>query len=45
MIHNIKAIEFIDEPMQSIKAKETVDIFKPIARRLRKITQFTVNVG
>ena len=33
-LHNMRTIEFMDESKRSIKAKETVDIFMPIARRL-----------
>lgn len=33
-LHNMRTIEFMDESKQCVKAKETVDIFMPIARRL-----------
>ena len=33
-LHNMRTIEFMEEPKRVIKAKETVDIFMPIARRL-----------
>ncbi len=33
-LHNMRTVEFIDENKKKIKAKETVDIFMPIARRL-----------
>ncbi len=33
-LHNMRTIEFMDESKRSVKAKETVDIFMPIARRL-----------
>lgn len=33
-LHNMRTIEFMDESKRCVKAKETVDIFMPIARRL-----------
>lgn len=33
-LHNMRTIEFMNESKRSVKAKETVDIFMPIARRL-----------
>lgn len=33
-LHNMRTIEFIDEARWKEKAKETIDIFSPIAARL-----------
>lgn len=33
-LHNMRTIEYMDESKRRVKAKETVDIFMPIARRL-----------
>lgn len=35
-LHNMRTIEFMDEKKKAVKAKETVDIFMPIARQLGK---------
>lgn len=33
-LHNMRTIEFIDENRWKVKAKETIDIFSPIAAKL-----------
>lgn len=33
-LHNMRTIEFMDEPKRRAKAKETIEIFMPIARRI-----------
>jgi GTP pyrophosphokinase len=33
-LHNMRTIEFMDENMKTVKAKETIDLFLPIARRI-----------
>lgn len=33
-LHNMRTIEFIDESKKKIKAKETIEIFMPLARKL-----------
>ncbi len=33
-LHNMRTIEFIDEEKQKIKAKETLELFMPLARKL-----------
>lgn len=34
-LHNMRTIEFMDEVQRRLKARETVNVFMPIARRLQ----------
>lgn len=36
-LHNMRTIEFMEEKKKSVKAKETFDLFMPIARRLGNV--------
>ena len=40
-LHNMRTIEFIDDKKKMLKAKETIDLFMPVARKLgnAKLTQ------
>lgn len=37
-LHNMRTIEFMDEDRARIKAKETFDLFLPMARKLKNET-------
>lgn len=32
-LHNMRTVEYMDEKIKSVKAKETLDLFMPIARK------------
>lgn len=46
-LHNMRTIEFIDEERKKEKAKETIELFMPLARKLenRKMIDELSNLG